>query len=155
MSGGRLVFRLLFIWRHGDTRVATLASALSGYCWGICLAVPGDTLGRPTYRFMREVASEPIWTVLFLVVASLQMYRLYAKVTPTSVIFDFAIKFFAMLLWALVAILCLCAQFPIAAAMSDTVVISLLTIWDFSRQRNDDRGSYYYDIRDRENLDGR
>lgn len=135
------------LWCCGDTRIATLASALSGYSWGICLLIPGDTLARPTYRYMNALAPEEVWAGIFLLIGTLQVYRLYSKLTKRAAFFDLVIKFIAMLLWTVVAVLCITAQWPVAAAMSDTFVIALATWWDFLRHDQSRRNSYYLEVK--------
>lgn len=112
-----------------------LASILSGMLWATCLLAPGDTLLRPTYRHMREVADEEVWTALFLGVAVLQFWRIFARATRRSFPFEVALKLAAMVLWWFVAVACLISQWPLAAAMSDTLVVAVFATIDFARLR--------------------
>jgi hypothetical protein len=121
------------LWRCGDTRVATVASILSGVLWAACLAFPGDTLERPTYRFMGQIAPEWVWMATFAILAAAQTYRLKHRFAGRSSRLDYVTKFAAMLVWGLVAVLCMVAQYPPAAAVSDSIVVALATVWDFLR----------------------
>jgi hypothetical protein len=66
-------------------------------------------------------------------VATLQMWRLAAKSNLHTFYGELAVKLFAFCLWTFVAIACLSAQWPLAAAMSDSIVIALLAGWDALR----------------------
>jgi hypothetical protein len=124
--------KMQFLWLDLDTSPAAICSILSGAFWATCLALPGDTLLRPTYKYMAQIASEEVWMCSFAALAGLQLWRLGSR--PLKVPYlDFAIKFWALSLWAFVSIACLASQWPIAAAMSDTLVIAIACAWDFLR----------------------
>ena len=126
--------RMCFLWKCGDTRPATLCVIMSGYLWAIMLAVPGDTLARPTYRHMRDlIPSEEIWAVVFAVVASLQVWRLFALTTQRAKWWDFGLKVTACVLYAFIFIACITSLWPIPAAMADNAVIAFAAWWDLSR----------------------
>ena len=114
----------------------TTASILSGYLWGGCLAAPGDTLARPTYRHMGEIAQEDIWTFVFLALASLQLWRLFIKMDRQSVPFEVLLKTMSAIVWTSVAVLCMMAQWPLAAAMSDTFVIAIFAWVDLLNMKS-------------------
>ena len=73
------------------------------------------------------------WAFVFTAMALLQVWRLYARSTKQSVPWEFGIKLAASFLWTFVAVACLAAQWPLAAAMSDTFVVSVACWWDFLR----------------------
>jgi len=112
-----------------------LASILSGYLWGIALLLPGDTLERPTYRYMREVAPEYLWTLLFISVASLQLWRVFRLTTPRTFAYELVLKIAACVMWTFVGTACLASQWPLAAAMADTLVVSVFSWIDMTRIR--------------------
>lgn len=112
-----------------------LASILSGYLWGVALALPGDTLVRPTYRFMREVATEDTWVVVFFTLATLQLFRVFSLTTPKSFPYELVLKMAACVTWTFVGVACLFSQWPMAAAMADTLVVSLFSWIDMTRVR--------------------
>ena len=109
------------------------ASAFSGWLWGIALAMPGDTLARPTYRYMAFVASEDYWTVAFLTVATLQTWRLFKRTTVRLFPYELALKAVACAMWTFTGLVCMAAQWPLAAAMSDTLVVALFSWIDMSQ----------------------
>jgi hypothetical protein len=128
------VAQLRGLYRYGDTRVATIASIMSAYLWAGCLAWPGDTLDRPTYRHMAEVMPEDWhWSALFVTVGSLQLWRLYVKTTRKAIPFEYALKAIALSMWTFVGLACMFSIYPPPAAMSDTLVIAVLCWWDFIR----------------------
>jgi hypothetical protein len=128
-----MIWKLTQLWHHRDTDPAAVMSTISGYLWALCLLFPGDTLARPTYRHMAEVASEEMWIVLFVTLATLQLWRLLTRPFKHHFAVDFAVKASAMTLWWFVALACMSAQWPLAAAMSDTFVVAFATLWDFLR----------------------
>jgi hypothetical protein len=74
---------------------------------------------------MHEITGEDVWTFLFFSLATLQLWRLYAKMDHRSVPFEVLLKTIAAIVWSAVALLCMMAQWPLAAAMSDTFVIAI------------------------------
>jgi hypothetical protein len=114
----------------------TTASILSGYLWGGCLAAPGDTLLRPTYKHMHEIASEDVWIFVFFALATLQLWRLYVKMDKQNVPFEVLLKTASAIVWTAVAILCMMAQWPLAAAMSDTFVIAIFAWIDLLNMKS-------------------
>lgn len=124
------------VFRKANTTIATYVSILSGLGWGIGLLVPGETLARPTYRFMHHVGTDIEWGVWFIAIAICQMIRLYCKTEKSSVFqkyFDVSIRFLAMVTWIYVAAACLASQWPIAVAMFDTMIVAMFAFWDFVR----------------------
>lgn len=128
----RIHYLLVTLLRHPYTT----ASILSGYLWGTCLAFPGDTLARPTYRHMAELGPEDVWTFVFFSLATLQLWRIFVKMERHSVPFEIFLKTSAAIVWTLVAILCMMAQWPLAAAMSDTFVISIFAWVDLLNMKS-------------------
>lgn len=121
-------------WRRADTTLATVAVMLSGALWAICLAFPGNTVSRATYKHMAWLLPESGWLALFVGVVILQAWRLWAQVHGLPHAFwDTAARGVAAVVWTYVAIACMVAQYPPAAAVSDTVVIALAAWWDFVR----------------------
>lgn len=139
------------LWTRGDTRIAVVASVASGLLWATCLAFPGDTLSRPTYKLMATVGPEWCWLTAFLLLATLQFWRLYCKLTHMTAALELIIKVMAAALWTFVAVACMLAQYPPAAAVSDTIVVAALTWWDLLRW--DHNG--YYRLEDKGQCDGR
>ena len=128
--------KVLWIAKYGDTSPATIGSMVSAFLWAICLMFPGDTIARPTYRHMGEIATEGVWVVVFLVIGFSQAWRTCKnKISSSkkSYYTELMIKMFAALVWTYVAIACLIAQYPPAAAMSDCIVIAAGCWWDFTR----------------------
>lgn len=141
-TGARLAWAaLMHIWSRGDTRIATLASIASGWFWASCLAFPGDTLARPTYKVMAQAGPEEAWIAAFVIISSLQSWRFWCRLTSSkAILIEAAIKTIATAMWTYIAYACMFAQYPPAAAVSDTVVVALLTWWDFLRW---DQNGYY------------
>lgn len=124
--------RLRDIWQTGDTRIATLASVVSGALWASCLAFPGDTLARPTYKLMAFAAAEHVWFFIFAGLAVMQTWRLLTDPKGALGVYaEHVIKLAAAFVWTYTALACMFAQYPPAAAVSDTVVVAALTWWDF------------------------
>jgi hypothetical protein len=113
----------------------TLASIMSGYLWGFALLAPGDTTARPTYRHLAEVASEEVWTAVFLTVATLQLWRMVCRSNRKTFPYEFCLKLIAAILWAFVGVACMISQWPLAAAMADTMVVALFSWIDLVRVR--------------------
>lgn len=128
----RLHYLLVTLIRHPYTT----ASILSGYLWGACLASPGDTLSRPTYKHMAEIGPEDLWTFLFISLATLQLWRIFVKMERRSMPFEVVLKTSAAVVWTATAILCMMAQWPLAAAMSDTFVISVFAWVDLLNMKS-------------------
>jgi hypothetical protein len=99
-------------------------SVISGWGWGIALLLPGNTLDRPTYKYMHAVAEEEYWTVLFLMIAALQTWRLFRRTTPALFRYEVLLKSVACATWTFVAVACYFSQWPLAAAMSDAVAVA-------------------------------
>lgn len=108
-------------------------SIISAWGWGISLAMPGDTLSRPTYRYMDFVADELVWTLLFLTIAILQTWRLFKRTTHKLFRYELALKGVAAAVWTFVALVCFTAQWPLAAAMSDSVAVAFCAWMDMLR----------------------
>lgn len=126
--------RLGYLWKQGDTRPATIASVLSGYLWAIFLLFPEDTLDRPTYRHMREVLpDDEYWAALFIAVATLQLWRLYATTSRKAIKWEYLLKIIACSMWSFVGLACMFSLYPPPAAMSDTLVIAFGCWWDLLR----------------------
>jgi hypothetical protein len=126
--------RIRFLWLCGDTRPATICVIMSGYLWAAMLAMPGDTIARPTYTHMRQmIPTDGGWAAAFAIVASLQLWRLFALTTDRSKWWDFALKVSACFLYGFTAIACLTSISPIPAAMADNVVIAVAAWWDLYR----------------------
>ena len=132
--------RALYV--YGDTTPATVASILSSFLWALCLAFPGTLIGppgvgRPTYKYMYEVADETTWTFIFVSIFVLQIWRLFCQsaVSNRSLVYflEVGIKGWAAMVWSFIALACMIAQYPPAAAMSDAIVIAGLCWWDFLR----------------------
>lgn len=130
------------MYRYGDTTPATIASIASSFLWGVCLVFPGTLIGpvgvgRPTYRYMYEVASEEGWIVIFFSIFTLQLWRIFCQSAFSNKSFvyllEVVIKGWAALVWTFIALACMIAQYPPAAAMSDAIVIAGLCWWDFLR----------------------
>lgn len=109
------------------------ASILSGYLWGVTLLAPGDTLARPTYRHMSEISNEDVWTAIFLAVASLQLWRIFCRVNRRTLPYEYALKWWAAVMWTFVGVACMSAQWPLASAMSDTFVVAIFAWIDLAR----------------------
>ena len=130
----QFVRELVGLWRYGDTRPATLASILSAYAWAACLLWPGETMDRPTYHHMAEVMdADEKWAALFIIVGSLQLWRLYAATSRRFIRYDYALKIVACSMWTFVGLACMFSIYPPPAAMSDTLVIAVGTWWDMVR----------------------
>jgi hypothetical protein len=126
--------RLRFLWLCGDTRPATICVILSGYLWAFLLVMPGDTVARPTYKHMRQVlATDEMWALAFGIVATLQLWRLFALTTARSRWWDFGLKITAAFLYGFTAVACLTSIAPVPAAMADNIVIALAAWWDMYR----------------------
>ena len=135
--------RLSAIAVYGDTTPATLASILSSALWLVCLVFPGTLIGppgvgRPTYRYMYEVADEPTWCLIFGSVFLLQLWRMfcqeqYSEHRKSIFVLEVAIKTWAAMVWTFIALACMIAQYTPAAAMSDAIVIAGLCWWDMLR----------------------
>ncbi len=122
------------LWSKGDTRPATLASVLSGYLWAAFLLFPEETLSRPTYRHMGDVMpQDECWAGLFFMVASLQLWRLYAKTSRKAIRWEYALKIVACSMWSFVGLSCMFSVYPPPAAMADTLVIAVGCWWDMVR----------------------
>lgn len=111
----------------------TSMSCISAWGWGVTLAMPGDTLARPTYKYMGVVAPEDYWTALFLTLAVLQTWRLFKRTTRKLFPYELALKAVACLTWTFVCVACFAAQWPLAAAMSDSLAIAVAAWIDMSR----------------------
>jgi hypothetical protein len=110
-----------------------LASIMSGYLWGFALLAPGDTLARPTYRHMHEISGEWVWTFVFLSVATLQLWRIFCRSNRRTFPYEYTLKWLAAILWSFVGLACMIAQWPLAAAMADTLVVALFSWVDLAR----------------------
>ena len=134
--------RVWALYHYGDTTSATVASIGSSLLWAVCLSFPGtligpEGVGRPTYRHMYEVADEPTWVLIFASIFVLQSWRLLCRRPAGNLLgaylLEIAIKGWASLVWTFIALACMIAQYPPAAAMSDAIVIAALCWWDFLR----------------------
>jgi len=130
----RFAHKIGHLWQRGDTRPATIASVLSGYLWAIFLLLPEETLNRPTYRHMADVLpNDDCWAALFVIVASLQLWRLYAVTTRKAIRWEYCLKIVACAIWSYVGLACMLSLYPPPAAMSDTLVIAFGCWWDLLR----------------------
>jgi hypothetical protein len=108
-------------------------SIFSGWGWGVALAVPGDTMGRPTYRHMAALMDEYWWTCLFLTIATLQTWRLFKRTTIRLFPYELTLKAVAGTTWSFVAFACFLSQWPLAAAMADALAIAIASWIDMAR----------------------
>ena len=134
--------RIKSLYRYGDTTPATLASIGSSFLWALCLIFPGTLIGppgvgRPTYKYMYDIATEEVWIGVFLSIFVLQIWRIFCdqnfKNRLAVYLIEVAIKCWAAMVWTFIALACMIAQYPPAAAMSDAVIIACLCWWDFLR----------------------
>lgn len=126
--------RLAYLWRCGDTRPATICVIFSGFLWAGLLLIPGDTIDRPTYRHMHQIIrSDEGWAAVFLTVAMLQLWRLFAITGSRGKWLDFSLKITACFLYGFTAIACLTSIFPAPAAMADNIVVAIAAWWDLYR----------------------
>lgn len=142
MNASIISDRLGALGRYGDTTPATIASIMSSFLWALCLAFPGTLIGppgvgRPTYKYMYDVADEPTWIFIFSSIFLLQLWRIFChqKVGNRLYVYllEIGIKGWAAIIWTFIALACMIAQYPPAAAMSDAIVIAGLCWWDFLR----------------------
>lgn len=143
MSPFWLVKRIKSIVVYGDTTPATIGSILSSMLWCLCLCFPGTLIGppgvgRPTYRYMYELATEQTWIFVFMSIFMLQIWRMfcsfrYTKHRNITFAIELVIKIWAAQVWTFIAIACMLAQYPPAAAMSDAIVIAIGCWWDMLR----------------------
>ena len=123
----------------GNLRSAVLANPwcvpclVSAWGWFIGLSLPGDTLARPTYKYMAVVAPEDYWTVVIGLIALLQSWRLFKRTTLKLFPYELALKALAALVWTYIAIACYASQWPPAAAMSGDLAVALCAWIDMSQ----------------------
>lgn len=126
--------RIIYLWRCGDTRPATIIVILAGYIWTALLMLPGETIARPTYLHMREVIETDLgWAAVFFVVATLQVWRLFALTTGRSRWGDFVLKVMACGVFTFTSLACLTSLTPTPAAMAGDVAVTLASVWDLLR----------------------
>jgi hypothetical protein len=90
---------------------------------------------------MASVGTEAAWIAAFVIISSLQSWRFWCRLTTSNAYaVEGVIKTLATIMWTYIAYACMFAQYPPAAAVSDTVVVALLTWWDFLQW---DRNGYY------------
>ena len=123
---------------YGDTRIVPIASILASLLWGSILFFNNNGLSRPTYRYMRSLLTEDQWVVVFASIVVLQGYRLFCS--HSGLLADYAIKAYVMTIWSFISVSCMFSQTPIAVAMSDSVVLAVLTVWDFLRYNHREEG---------------
>jgi hypothetical protein len=82
---------------------------------------------------MQHAAPEDVWSVVFLLIAALQTWRLFKRSTPNIFKYELALKAVSASVWTFVAITCFAAQWPLAAAMSDSVAVAFCAWMDMAR----------------------
>lgn len=91
------------------------------------LASPGNTFDRPTYSIMRMYANETGWEVAFLLYGLFALYILFARVYRKWL--DIIISTYGCLLWMISCLSMTFAIWPLPAAISGEIVLSLASLW--------------------------
>jgi hypothetical protein len=115
-----------YFWQS-DTEGTRFVIACSSLLWYIMLASPGNTFDRPTYSIMRMYASETGWEVAFLLYGLFALYILFARVYRKWL--DIIISTYGCLLWMISCLSMTFAIWPLPAAISGEIVLSLASLW--------------------------
>lgn len=112
---------------RGDMRSVRLMLALIASFWAIGLALPGDTLARPVYIYMRFLP-EWAWVVLWSAVAAGKFWRLIDQADrhlATMAVDVAAVIVFSGVTSAMV----LSRVWPFPAAIAPDIACSVCSLW--------------------------
>jgi hypothetical protein len=132
IMSSRVCLKLLRIGYYSDLHATRFVLALSELIWAITLLWPGDTFGRPTYKFMSQlIPSEELWGIIWLFSAITQFYILITGKyhERPSVIFA---GFNSILWWTCVISMYLSVS-PIPAAISGEAALAFAASWIYVR----------------------
>ena len=115
--------------------LAVFASAFSAIIWAAILALPGESLALDSFHYMGMFGGDRIWSVAFLAVGILQLWRIVGRTQTESFRFaflsDLCVGFFAAVLWTFVTGLCLFNSWPPSPYAGSTAVLAAGVWWDF------------------------
>jgi hypothetical protein len=110
-----------------DMIMARFMLGASELTWFILLIWPGETFTRPTYFYMRQVAPEHVWALLFLVTGLIQIGIVFSGDLHSTFARNFAN--WNAFLWATTVGMMLFAIQPPPAAISGEIVLAITAVW--------------------------
>lgn len=118
------------IW-DSDLIASRLTLCIAEFSWAIMLLWAGDTFSRPTYAVMARVASEELFSLVFLMSAIVQLSIVLME--------DFKSHFaryfsaFNAALWFFVVVSMLLSVDPPPAAIGGEIALMVSAIWIWAR----------------------
>lgn len=127
-----------------DLVATRLTLALAEVCWCVMLLWPGDTMSRPTYALMAQLAPEPAWMLIFGFSAITQFYIVLLQEfeAPWA-------RFFAAwnaTLWVLSVGTMLFSVYPPPAAVGGEIALMGAAVWIFLRPMIIKKGAQRYGL---------
>ena len=120
---------------NATPELAVFASALSAIIWAATLALPGDSMAGPDFRYMNLFGGDKLWAIFFGVIAALQLWRIVGRTQRENyrfaVVTDLLISFVAAGVWTFVTGLCLLNAWPPSPYAGTTGVLAAGLWWDF------------------------
>lgn len=126
---------IVYAWHHFwnlDTTAAQAIVGLSSLLWAFMLFMPGDTLTRPTYEIMVQIANEHTWATLFLL-SGVTGFLTGLKIRYCPMWAEFIFNGITAVLWVTSAVAMVAAISPLPAAVAPHVVVALTAVWTMIR----------------------
>lgn len=125
---GLIVGRFWSLIAYSDTTPTRFMLALAATFWAILLYLPGETFGRPVYRYMALVASEETWASFWALHAIGMWWRIFSAVDRPRL--ALAIHMLGAMLFTAAAVsIYLSRLYPIPAGIAPDVVLALAAGW--------------------------
>lgn len=143
----RIWFRLWSLIAYSDTTPTRFMLAMSASFWSIFLFLPGDTMTRPVYRYMADLASwlgadnpEMAWASLWAIHAAGMWWRVFSS-RPRPIA-AFCINSLGVLLFSGAAFsIYRTLTYPVPAAIAPDLVLAAAAFWVLVRTHvNSERG---------------
>ena len=125
--------RVLWLFLCADTLPIRALLGVTSLLWALALFLPGDTLVRPVYHYMRIVAgdawwSEHVWATAWALHGALLLYRTFADAKGKT--FALLLNVFGLMLYfgALVAMF-MTRTYPFPAALATDLSLAFAAFW--------------------------
>lgn len=131
----RFTCRIWALIAYSDTTPTRFMLALAATAWAVLLLAPGDTMTRPVYRYMADLAgsdAELKWAALWVLHATGMWWRTFSTVPRPRI--ALAINSLGLGLFGGAAIsIYATLTYPIPAAVAPDVVLALAALWVLAR----------------------
>lgn len=124
--------RLIDLMLRSDTAPTRFFLAMAAGLWALGLAIPGDTMTRPVYRYMGALAGESFWISAWAAYSGLMLWRVFTARNGWYI--ALAINTFGLALWGFCSIsIMLTLTHPYPAGVAPDFACLAAALWVFAR----------------------